>query len=267
MSIIVSTRTGPNPLCDEPPIDTRPLRLPVQAVAGAADAASHGEQIRDLVMRHENSLRIFARYLTGNRDRADDLVQDAILRAIGNAEKFAAGTNFRAWICTIARNIFYSEQRRARYRHIPIHEMLHEPSTPAIQDDILHFADFRRAFQELSREQSEALILVSVSGLSCVEAASSQNCAVGTIKSRVSRARGDLKRLIAEGPIAMPRRDIEPYRGCMATAFLASIRRTPDCLAVRREVRPELPSHNDAEFQDVDELGRWCDDGGRTVEG
>lgn len=166
--------------------------------------------VRELVLLHQAGLRSFARYLTGNRDQAEDLVQDAIIRALTSADKFASGTNFRAWIFTIARNLFYTERRKSWNKHTPLHEMLHEPAIKPTQEQALEFCDFRRAFWELRGEQRQALIHVGVDGLSYQAAAQAADCAVGTVKSRVSRARQDLRSLLSERPLAVIRPAIRP---------------------------------------------------------
>ena len=92
-------------------------------------------------------LRAFARSLTGDRDRADDLVQDAVLRALGAAEQFTPGTNFKAWIFTILRNLYFNEFRRnpSLFRPLEAADMEMLATSPAQQAG-LEFDDFRRAF-------------------------------------------------------------------------------------------------------------------------
>lgn len=222
----------------------------------------HEIEVGKLILQHQAGLRSFARYLTRSGDRADDLVQDAIVRALVNAEKFSLGTNFRAWICTIARNLFYSEQGRMRDKHTSIHEMLHEPSTPPTQEESLSFCDFRRAFQQLSASRREALMLVSVDGLSYDAAAFSEGCASGTMKSRVSRGRNELKLLLSQGPISLPRRAVRRGREDKVLAFLAAARSSaPE--TVLPIIEPRQKPLND---QKVRTLDRWDDDGGASQE-
>src|ERR671923_213092 len=143
-------------------------------------------------------LRAFARSLTRNRDRADDLVHDAAVRALAAAHQFCPGTNFKAWIFTILRNLYYNEGRRDRSKNVPFEEAtVAEHSIPATQEVALEFSDFKRAFWRLGEDHREVLILVGASGLSYEEAAEVCNCAVGTIKSRISRARHELAHLLA----------------------------------------------------------------------
>src|SRR5215469_8781770 len=146
-------------------------------------------------------LRAFARSLTGDRDRADDLVQDAVLRALGAAQQFTPGTNFKAWIFTILRNFYFNEFRRnpSLFRPLEAADMEMHATSPAQQAG-LEFDDFRRAFAKLPAEQREALVLVGADGFKYEEAARICGCAVGTIKSRVSRARRDLQAMLGEPP-------------------------------------------------------------------
>ncbi len=144
-------------------------------------------------------LRAFARSLTRNRDRADDLVHDAAVRALAAADQFTPGTNFKAWIFTILRNLYYNEGRKDHSRNVPFDEAtVTEHAIPATQEAALEFCDFRRAFWQLGEDHREVLMLVGASGLSYEEAATICNCAVGTIKSRVSRARQELTKLLSD---------------------------------------------------------------------
>ena len=143
-------------------------------------------------------LRAFARSLTRDRELADDLVHDAAVRALAAAHQFCPGTNFKAWIFTILRNLYYNEGRRDRSKNVPFEEAtVVEHSIPATQEIALEFSDFKRAFWRLGEDHREVLILVGASGLSYEEAAEVCSCAVGTIKSRVSRARQELTRLLS----------------------------------------------------------------------
>jgi RNA polymerase sigma-70 factor (ECF subfamily) len=144
-------------------------------------------------------LRAFARSLTRNRDRADDLVHDATVRALAAAHQFAMGSNFKAWIFTILRNCHYNEIRKHHWRNVPFDEAPEETqSTRATQEAALEFCDFRRAFSQLGDSHREVLTLISASGLSYEEVAKVCDCAVGTVKSRVSRAREELTRLLSD---------------------------------------------------------------------
>ncbi|MCX5497717.1 sigma-70 family RNA polymerase sigma factor [Kaistia dalseonensis] len=139
-------------------------------------------------------LRAFARSLSGNRDRADDLVQETVMRALANRDKFQEGTNLHAWLVTILRNQYYSEGRKRR-REVEDAEGLHAArlSEGAAQSGHLELDDFLRAMQLLPDEQREALVLIGASGFSYEEAAEICGVRVGTVKSRVSRARARLQ--------------------------------------------------------------------------
>lgn len=151
------------------------------------------------VMPH---LRAFARFLTGNRERADDLVQDAVVRCLQAAHQFQPGTNFKAWMFTILRNLFYNEGRKNRIKIDPLDDVnAGAHAMPPDQQAGLEFDDFRRAFWLLNEEQREVLILVGASGLSYDEAAAICGVAVGTIKSRVSRARAQLAKILDDGDL------------------------------------------------------------------
>ncbi|KZD04912.1 sigma-70 family RNA polymerase sigma factor [Oceanibaculum pacificum] len=137
-------------------------------------------------------LRAFARMLSGSEDRANDLVQDAIVRALAAEDKFSLGTNFKAWMFTILRNIYYDSLRQRKFEMEPIDDAALMASVPATQEIHLEVRDFKRAFAKLAPEQREVLVLVGASGFSYEDAAVICKCAVGTIKSRVSRARSEL---------------------------------------------------------------------------
>ena len=143
------------------------------------------------------ALRAFAVSLSGNADRADDLVQETLLKAWENISTFTPGSNLRAWLFTILRNTFYSQYRKQRNEVDGASYTAGQLSTPPTQIAHLDFADFRNALQQLPPDQREALVLVGASGHSYEEAAAICNCKVGTIKSRVNRARVRLVALLA----------------------------------------------------------------------
>lgn len=139
------------------------------------------------------ALRGFARGLCGNRDLADDLAQDALAKAWAARASYMPGTHFRAWLFRILRNHYFSLGRRA-HRFAPWDEALADRVlvTAATQGSGIDIADVQRGLAKLPAEQREALLLVSASGLSVEEAAAVMGCAVGTVKSRVSRGRASL---------------------------------------------------------------------------
>ena len=154
--------------------------------------------LREELLATLPSLRAFALSLTGNGDRADDLVQEAVLKAWGNLHRFQNGTNLQAWLFTILRNHFYSEHRK-RHREIEDVEGMYAATLISIpdQDARLALRDFHEALLRLPLEQREALILVGAQGFSYEEAAVICGCAMGTIKSRISRARNLLATLLS----------------------------------------------------------------------
>ncbi|MCA0042246.1 RNA polymerase sigma factor [Celeribacter litoreus] len=148
---------------------------------------------REEIVEHLRPMRAFAMSLTRNSAAADDLVQDAIMKAWQNIEKFEAGTNMRAWLFTILRNTFYSNRRKAKREVADVDgAMAATLSEKPAHDGRLAMKDFEKAFAQLPDEQREALILVGASGFTYEEAAITCGVAVGTIKSRVNRGRNTL---------------------------------------------------------------------------
>lgn len=146
-------------------------------------------------------LRAFAVSLSGRSDRADDLVQETLVKAWANLSSFQQGTNMMAWLYTILRNEFYTEFRKRRH-DVPDTDGKFAAglTSHATQDSHMEFQDFRTALELLADDQREALILVGASGLSYEDAAQVCACAVGTMKSRVHRARARLAELLASQP-------------------------------------------------------------------
>ncbi|MCX8509961.1 MAG: RNA polymerase sigma factor [Rhodobacteraceae bacterium] len=150
---------------------------------------------------HLPALRAFAISLTRNVSIADELVQETIFKAWTNIHRFQVGTNMRAWLFTILRNTHFSELRKRR-REVPDPDGLHAGrlSVRPAHDGRLAFTDFCKAFDHLSDEHREVLILVGASGFSYEEAAGMIGVAVGTVKSRASRARTRLCNLLGLQP-------------------------------------------------------------------
>ena len=153
--------------------------------------------LRNDILAAVPSLRAFAISLSGNADRADDLVQETLLRALANIDSFQPGSNLPAWLFTILRNLFRSDYRKRR-REVEDAEGNYAKTlkTQPSQNAHLEFEEFRTALEKLPQDQREALILVGASGFSYEDAASICGCAVGTIKSRVNRARSKLAALL-----------------------------------------------------------------------
>ncbi len=160
------------------------------------------DDIRNQLPLYLKPMRAFAVSLTRNMAEADDLVQDTIVKAWTNAHRFLPGTNLQAWLFTILRNTFYSSLRKRR-REVPDPDGIHAQGlfVKPDHDGKLAYADFQRAFDKLSDEHREVLTLVGASGFTCEEAAETMGVAVGTVKSRTSRARKRLADLMgmAEG--------------------------------------------------------------------
>lgn len=152
---------------------------------------------KEELVDHLPAMRAFAMSLTRNPATADDLVQDTVVKAWSNLDKFQRGTNLRAWLFTILRNTFYSlHRKRNREVEDPEGVMADGLSVKPRHDGRLAMADFKEAFAQLPAEQREALVLVGAEGFSYEEAAEMCGCAVGTIKSRTNRARTRLAELM-----------------------------------------------------------------------
>jgi RNA polymerase sigma-70 factor (ECF subfamily) len=154
--------------------------------------------LREAILKAVPSLRAFAVSLCGNVDRADDLVQETLLRALANIDSFRPGTNLSAWLFTILRNQFRSEYRKRR-REVEDAEGKYSERLKVQPEQVsrVEFNELREALSHLPDDQREALVLVGASGFSYEEAAEICGCAVGTIKSRVNRARNRLAELMS----------------------------------------------------------------------
>ncbi len=160
---------------------------------------------RDTVFKKElvtliPHLRAFARTLTGDATQADDLAQDAMIKAWDARASFQLGTNMKAWTFMILRNQFYSEKRRS-WRQSQLDQEAAERTLVAVDDPEAPVAldELRLSLGMLPAEQREALILVGAGGFAYEEAAEICGCAVGTVKSRVSRARRALQAILEAG--------------------------------------------------------------------
>lgn len=165
---------------------------------------------RDGLIAEMKNLRAFAISLSGSVSVADDLVQETLLRAWSKSDKFQPGTSLRAWLFTILRNIYYSNYRK-RSREVQDSDGIHANKVIVLGDQESHLdlEDFRMALAKLPAEQREVLTLVGASGLSYEEAAAICEVEIGTIKSRLSRARAklvDLLGLDAEAGPAIEKR-------------------------------------------------------------
>ena len=145
-------------------------------------------------------MRAFARSLCRDATAADDLAQDALLKAWNNRASYEPGTNMKAWTFMILRNQFYSEKRRS-WRQTQLDQEAAERTLIAVDDPEAPVAldELRLSLAQLPPEQREALILVGAGGFAYEEAAEICGCAVGTVKSRVSRARRALQATLEKG--------------------------------------------------------------------
>ena len=147
-------------------------------------------------------LRAFGRSLSGNRDLADDLVQETLMKAWAARQRFQAGTNMRAWTFIILRNLYLSQMRRARFKgewdDLVADRII---AAPASQDKHVELGDMQRALLHLPQPQREALILVGAGGFAYEEAAEICGVAVGTIKSRVARGRVALEAVMGDNTL------------------------------------------------------------------
>jgi len=152
---------------------------------------------RDEIVALIPSLRAFARSLTRNATDADDLVQETLLKAYGNLDKFTPGTQLRQWLFTIMRNAFYSGHRK-HGREVTSAEdgIVDRGAAPPEQEWSVYGGEIGAALASLSDDQRQALMLVGAMGVSYEEAAEVCGCAVGTMKSRVNRGRSRLAALL-----------------------------------------------------------------------
>lgn len=150
-------------------------------------------------------LRAFALSLIADSSRVDDLVQETVLRAWASQDRFLAGTNLKAWLCTILRNQFYTECRK-RKREIEDADGIYAGQLTAMpdQEGVVALSKLYAVLETLPARQREALLMVGAEGYTYEQAADLLKCQVGTVKSRVSRARGSLVELLGteEGVLA-----------------------------------------------------------------
>ena len=174
------------------------MTLSAVKIDAAPETSAHDFE-RDLIALIPH-MRAFARSLCGNPAQADDLAQDALAKAWKSRESYQLGTNLKAWTFMILRNQFYSDKRRS-WRSMPLDQDVAERTLVAHTnaDDALELDDVRQALAMLPDAQREALIMVGAGGFSYEETAEVMGVAVGTVKSRVSRARADLQAILETG--------------------------------------------------------------------
>jgi RNA polymerase sigma-70 factor (ECF subfamily) len=163
-----------------------------------------GELWRDdnalAVEQHIPALRRYARALARDPDRADDLVQDCLERAVSRFDQYQPGTNLRTWLFTILHNLHCDALRRQSRRgiHVPVDEWMENARSPAEQPRAMQLRDFRRAFRSLHENDQQILLLIGLEGFSYEEVSEVLDVAVGTVKSRLFRARERLRALESE---------------------------------------------------------------------
>lgn len=136
-------------------------------------------------------LKRFAYSLTRTSQASDDLVQDCVERALKYRDKFEPGTNLRAWLFRMMRNLHINKKRRERCERSYLDGEAVKDAfyTPANQDSNVQLQELKRAFTKLPMQERAALLLITLKGLSYADAAARLHCEVGTVKSRVFRAR------------------------------------------------------------------------------
>lgn len=155
------------------------------------------------VQSHLPALRRYALVLTRDPDRAEDLVQEALARALAGAGSWRPGGNLRTWLLSVMHNAFVSGWRRARAEREGLRALAHADATgPPGQDAAVEFREVMGALMRLPDGARDVLLLVSVEGLSYREVAEVQGVPVGTVMSRLSRARAQLRQELGDRPVA-----------------------------------------------------------------
>jgi len=167
-------------------------------------------EFRDQLVAAIPGLRAFGMSLAARADQADDLVQETLMKAWNHQDSYENGTNLRAWLYTILRNEFYSQiRKRRREVEDADGEYAAKMATAGGQESNLEMADLRIALSKLPEDQREAIILVGASGFSYQEASQISGAAIGTVKSRVSRARDRLATLLGGDRLVLATMEID----------------------------------------------------------
>jgi RNA polymerase sigma-70 factor (ECF subfamily) len=146
----------------------------------------------DALIKAIPNLRAFAHSLSGDAQLSNDLVQETLLKAWSHKESFVPDSNLKAWLFTILRNTYFTHYRKSQREELDEDQAAMNASVPATQLVHLEFDDMRSALMRLSPDHREALLLITAEGFSYEDAARVCGCAVGTMKSRVNRARSRL---------------------------------------------------------------------------
>jgi RNA polymerase sigma-70 factor (ECF subfamily) len=175
------------------------------------------KRFEDELLEAAPFLRAFARTLCHDAEQAEDLAQEALLKAWQCRNQFQPGTNLRAWLATILRNRFYSLGRRRKWQADYDQEIIERTLVaPDDQQSVVELEDVRRALAMLPDFQREALILVGAGGMSYEEVAQIAGCPLGTVKSRVRRARDELHAILFCGKLAPGERTSTPLAALVA---------------------------------------------------
>jgi RNA polymerase sigma-70 factor, ECF subfamily len=160
------------------------------------------DDVKSEIAAHIASLRRYARALMRDRSDAEDLMQEALARALSRSHQYRPGTNLRAWLFTILHNIHVNQVRAkvVRPNEVPVEDHEHRLSTPARQDGRIELRDMARAIETLPAEQRQVLLLVGLEGMKYDEVAKVLGVPIGTVMSRLSRAREAVRTRLAEGP-------------------------------------------------------------------
>ena len=160
------------------------------------------DDVKTEIAAHIASLRRYARALMRDRSDAEDLMQEALARALSRSHQYRPGTNLRAWLFTILHNIHVNQVRAkvVRPNEVPVEDHEHRLSTPARQDGRIELRDMARAIETLPAEQRQVLLLVGLEGMKYDEVAKVLGIPIGTVMSRLSRAREAVRTRLAEGP-------------------------------------------------------------------
>ena len=157
------------------------------------------------------SLRRYSRVLCRDPDRADDLVQDCLCRAMRKSHLFVPGSNLRAWLFTLLHNLYVNSVRSGIRKgdSVPLEEVQPLLTVRPTQGGGLSLRDLERAMSALSEEQQQVLLLAGLEAMSYDEISSILDLPVGTVRSRLSRGREELRRML-DGELARPRSHAVP---------------------------------------------------------